>query len=798
MRISRSNIKNCFLVFCASLVVARSCHGSKHVALFIFGDSLYDAGNNKYIEDAPIFSDFWPYGETFFKHPTGRPCDGRLIPDFIAQYANLPLIPPYLQPGDHQFMDGENFESKGDLVLAENLQGMVISSEIQQHLQSSNHRFINGVNFASSGAGALVETHHGWVINLSTQLSYFKHMKRQLRLQLGEAEAKKLLSTAVYMFSIGGNDYFAALTPTHSLLQLYSREEYVGMVIGNITTVIQPWSTLKLVKLPFSKSLLADAQLIGANLEKQSLQDRNLLREPKPVPSICFGFERVVGINRISDLGETLSTDNSQTNGLPRGSVVEFSMNGLSDGKGMKLVEKAERKMVGTNSCWQNAYQNLFAGCSQILAVEEKRWRFAWHLSDCFQKDSGRPAFPYCDTKSAMVNCLKRLNDNEHKVYLEFSLETNSICYQLQAHAFNHKMERLVNDLKNSAEYTEEQLEIIGGKTHVLLQRSNQIQDSLSSIDIQVENVAQTTKDAKDHMDVLSKHSEAVYKHSKEIAQSQSELQEGQAKMNENLKEGMSMLHDAYTNLGQEVDNVRNEAVEIEKQIGRVGDTMSSKTKLLSTLQHFAEYGHKQQEELLQQQEQLQKVHGHLVVNSNSILAAQEAFESKQASMFIALEKLFALHNAMLLESRIIKAFILYTASIFIVYMFTSTKQTYTIRARLYVGLVATFLVEVATLRLTTNSIERQTWLINVFRLLYGILASIQFLHAIFTYRDYEVLNHHLILNVMDKINVMQKTRELSWETDSDVDWSSWIQTELAEGGDNLEDPDFMVPEEVL
>ncbi|XP_073261670.1 protein GAMETE EXPRESSED 1 [Populus alba] len=539
--------------------------------------------------------------------------------------------------------------------------------------------------------------------------------------------------------------------------------------------------------------------LIEDEFHPLSLMDKALVHSEACQAPI---FE-VVGINRISDLGgfsllvedteKTLSTDNSQTNGLPRGSVVEFSMNGLSDGKGMKLVEKAERKMVGTNSCWQNAYQNLFAGCSQILAVEEKRWRFAWHLSDCFQKDSGRPAFPYCDTKSAMVNCLKRLNDNEHKKLTRIFL--CAIAYR--AHAFNHKMERLVNDLKNSAEYTEEQLEIIGGKTHVLLQRSNQIQDSLSSIDIQVENVAQTTKDAKDHMDVLSKHSEAVYKHSKEIAQSQSELQEGQAKMNENLKEGMSMLHDAYTNLGQEVDNVRNEAVEIEKQIGRVGDTMSSKTKLLSTLQHFAEYGHKQQEELLQQQEQLQKVHGHLVVNSNSILAAQEAFESKQASMFIALEKLFALHNAMLLESRIIKAFILYTASIFIVYMFTSTKQTYTIRARLYVGLVATFLVEVATLRLTTNSIERQTWLINVFRLLYGILASIQFLHAIFTYRDYEVLNHHLILNVMDKINVMQKTRELSWETDSDVDWSSWIQTELAEGGDNLEDPDFMVPEEV-
>lgn len=129
---------------------------------------------------------------------------------------------------------------------------------------------------------------------------------------------------------------------------------------------------------------------------------------------------------------ETHPTSNSQKNDIPHGSVVEFSMNSLGDQKGMRLVEKAKSKMISTNSCWQNAYRQLFAGCSQILANEEKRSRFAWHLSDCFQKDSGRPAFPYCDTNSAMVNCLKMLNDNEHKVFLEFTLETNSICYQLQ------------------------------------------------------------------------------------------------------------------------------------------------------------------------------------------------------------------------------------------------------------------------------------------------------------------------------------------------------------------------------
>ena len=42
-----------------------------------------------------------------------------------------------------------------------------------------------------------------------------------------------------------------------------------------------------------------------------------------------------------------------------------------------------------------------------------------------------------------------------------------------------------------------------------------------------------------------------------------------------------------------------------------------------STLQQLAEYGHRQQEELLRRQEQIQRVHDNLMENSKSILAAQ-------------------------------------------------------------------------------------------------------------------------------------------------------------------------------
>lgn len=134
---------------------------------------------------------------------------------------------------------------------------------------------------------------------------------------------------------------------------------------------------------------------------------------------------------------ENPSSERSYANeGTFRGSNAEFSIEAFNDQKGMKLVENAKNKMVGsTNTCWQNAYRHLFAGCSEILAVDDKRSRFAWHLSDCFQRDSGRPAFPHCDPKSSIAICLRNLDDLAHKVYLEFYLETNSICYQLQLSA---------------------------------------------------------------------------------------------------------------------------------------------------------------------------------------------------------------------------------------------------------------------------------------------------------------------------------------------------------------------------
>lgn len=149
-----------------------------------------------------------------------------------------------------------------------------------------------------------------------------------------------------------------------------------------------------------------------------------------------------------------------------------------------------------------------------------------------------------------------------------------SIC---RAHAFKHETERLVNELKNSADYAEGKLETIQERTEQLLEGSNQIHDSLNSIDVRTQQVAQTAKKVGDHIDVVMKHSEAVYEQSRKIASSQMELQEGQVEMKKSLNEGMAMLRDSYSHLGQEIDTLKNEAIEIEEEISRVGDAMTLK-----------------------------------------------------------------------------------------------------------------------------------------------------------------------------------------------------------------------------
>lgn len=140
-------------------------------AVIVFGDSTVDTGNNNVIGTV-LKSNFPPYGRELGR-ATGRFCNGRLPPDFISEALGLPpLVPAYLDP----------------------------AYGIQD--------FARGVCFASAGTGLDNATARVLsVIPLWKEVVYFKEYRRRLRRYAGRAKAKHIVSNALYIVSIGTNDF---------------------------------------------------------------------------------------------------------------------------------------------------------------------------------------------------------------------------------------------------------------------------------------------------------------------------------------------------------------------------------------------------------------------------------------------------------------------------------------------------------------------------------------------------------------------------------------------------------------
>lgn len=66
------------------MVTIEANSNGKVSALYVFGDSTVDPGNNNYIS-TPFKSNFEPYGRDFANQvPTGRFTNGKLGTDFIG------------------------------------------------------------------------------------------------------------------------------------------------------------------------------------------------------------------------------------------------------------------------------------------------------------------------------------------------------------------------------------------------------------------------------------------------------------------------------------------------------------------------------------------------------------------------------------------------------------------------------------------------------------------------------------------------------------------------------------------
>ncbi|KAK9276360.1 hypothetical protein L1049_005892 [Liquidambar formosana] len=147
-------------------------------AIFTFGDSIFDAGNNHFNENCTAQADFPPYGSSYFHYPTGRFTNGRTVVDFISQFIGIDLQKPYLQ-AHLEVVNGSRKDYPS-----------------------------NGINFASAGSGVLRETNKDLgVIPIQDQLQQFQTLVQRNQID------KKLVQQSFFFFESGSNDIFNYFLP---------------------------------------------------------------------------------------------------------------------------------------------------------------------------------------------------------------------------------------------------------------------------------------------------------------------------------------------------------------------------------------------------------------------------------------------------------------------------------------------------------------------------------------------------------------------------------------------------------
>ncbi|PSR88073.1 GDSL esterase/lipase [Actinidia chinensis var. chinensis] len=188
---------------------------SQFTAMFCFGDSLIDNGNNNYLTSLAK-ANYVPYGVDFYEGPSGRFSNGRTIIDYLGDLVGIPYLPAFANP----LATGKNI--------------------------------LRGVNFASAAAGILEETGRnlGQRFSLSQQVENFENTLSQLKNEMSDEEISQYLFKSLVIMILGSNDYINNyLVPSqYATSYIYNPKEYADLLIERYATQILALHSLGLRK----------------------------------------------------------------------------------------------------------------------------------------------------------------------------------------------------------------------------------------------------------------------------------------------------------------------------------------------------------------------------------------------------------------------------------------------------------------------------------------------------------------------------------------------------------------------
>ncbi|KAF8672855.1 hypothetical protein HU200_049193 [Digitaria exilis] len=187
----------------AVVVIMALAVAGRPTAVYVFGDSILDVGNNNHLPGAGVPRADHPYYGVDFPggaRPTGRWSNGYNLADLVAMAMGFKRSPPaYLR--------------------------LVV-------------RGLRGVNYASAGAGILDSTFAGTNIPLSKQVRNFGVTRAQMVTNLGATTANDLLSKSLFLIAIGTNDMAAFAATQQQQQQSGDVAAFYSSLISNYSATI--------------------------------------------------------------------------------------------------------------------------------------------------------------------------------------------------------------------------------------------------------------------------------------------------------------------------------------------------------------------------------------------------------------------------------------------------------------------------------------------------------------------------------------------------------------------------------
>ncbi|KAL5722222.1 hypothetical protein ACHQM5_005768 [Ranunculus cassubicifolius] len=182
---------------------------NKVSAVFAFGDSVLDPGNNNQLNTSAVRGNHLPYGRDLPHHPaSGRFTNGKLFSDFLVSDLGLKdLLQAFLDP------------------------------------KVTDRELLTGVSFASGGSGYDLATKSN-VMNMNKQLDYFREALGRIRKTVGFFRADYLVNNALFLIVAGTNDMTLSFYDLQTRRSQFNVSSYQKFLLHNMESTVQRLYTL--------------------------------------------------------------------------------------------------------------------------------------------------------------------------------------------------------------------------------------------------------------------------------------------------------------------------------------------------------------------------------------------------------------------------------------------------------------------------------------------------------------------------------------------------------------------------